>query len=207
MEYYKFILVTNRKNVPIHEYIKFLTKCRNVSSIQVREKHSYKKEILELIYNVKSALPEIPVIVNDSIEIALKSNADGVHIGQGDGDPIIARDILGPDKIIGLTVNSMEEIRAANDIPVDYIGISSVFDTMHKSDIQHVWGIDGVREAAAVSKHKIVGIGGIDESNASSVIRAGADGIAVIGALHNSHDPAQAISRFTQEIENAKKDK
>src|SRR5699024_3956791 len=117
----------------------------------------------------------------------------GVHLGQNDGDAISARLLLGQDKIIGVTVNTFEELEQANQLPIDYIGLGAVFPTQTKVNVRTIWGIDNLAKACQLAKHPIVAIGGIDETNGQSVIQAGVTGIAAVGAIHNSSSPAKTI--------------
>ena len=133
----------------------------------------------------------IPLIINDHIDVAIELNASGVHLGQSDGDPLLARQRLGSDKIIGLSIDSKDQLLAANDLPLDYVGIGAVFPTTSKHHVSTVWGIDGLKKLAKISKHPIVGIGGINKKNTEEVMLAGASGIAVIAALHDADDPSQ----------------
>ena len=161
-----------------------------VTIVQLREKHCSTREFLELAINLKKILQDknIPLIINDRLDIALASGADGIHIGQSDMPYEIARKYLGSDAIIGLSVENIEQVESANNLDVDYIGISPVFSTPTKTDTQPPFGLDGVSKACKKSRHPAVAIGGINKTNASDIIKAGADGIAVVSAIVSSPD-------------------
>jgi thiamine-phosphate pyrophosphorylase len=124
----------------------------------------------------------IPVIVNDLPELAAETGAGGVHLGASDADPSGARAMLGPARIIGLSVRSEEDIAAAPLDDLDYIAVGAVFPTSTKSDAEMA-GLDMVSAAKRATTLPVVAIGGIGVGNADSVIDAGADGLAVISAV------------------------
>jgi thiamine-phosphate pyrophosphorylase len=142
----------------------------------------------------------VPLIINDRLDIALAVDADGLHIGQSDLPYKVARKLLGKNKIIGLSVENMEQARMANDLDVDYIGISPVFSTPTKTDTQKPFGLEGIREIAAFSRHQSVAIGGINTNNAADIIRAGAHGIAVVSAIVSADEPAKAARELKSKI-------
>ncbi|MCT4613892.1 MAG: thiamine phosphate synthase [Marinifilaceae bacterium] len=177
-----------------------------VSIVQLREKNISSLEFYNLAHSLKKCLDQynIPLIVNDRLDIALAVDAAGLHIGQSDIPYKVARTLLGPDKIIGLSVESIEEARLANELDVDYIGISPVFSTQTKSDIKVPFKLEGVREIASFTKHKTVAIGGINLSNAADIIKAGADGLAVVSAIVSADSPQQAAIELKTIIDKEK---
>lgn len=165
-----------------------------VTMVQLREKEACTRDFIDLALKLKAILKPlgIPLIINDRIDVALAVDADGVHIGQSDMPYEIARKLLGPDKIIGLSVETMEQITASNSLDVDYIGVSPVFATKTKSDTAEPFGLKGLRDAVRLSCHPAVGIGGMNAATAADVIECGADGIAVVSAIISAPDPRQA---------------
>ena len=129
-------------------------------------------------------------IVNDRIEVAIRCDAAGAHVGQ-DQDLDAARGRLGPERILGVSVGSLEEARVANEGGADYLGVT-VWATATKPDAVAI-GLDGVRAVARATALPVVGIGGIDVSNARGVLAAGATGIAVVGAIATADDPTGAV--------------
>ena len=135
----------------------------------------------------------VPFIVNDRIDLALALDADGVHIGQRDFPPAIARRILGPDKIIGFSCSNLDEVRATDESLVDYLGLGPVFPTQTKTDAAPAMGLDGLAVCAAATSLPVVAIGGINVGNASAVRAAGPHiGLAVVSAICAASDPRRA---------------
>lgn len=141
------------------------------------------------------------LVVNDRVDVALAAGADGVHLGQDDVPPDVARALLGEGKIVGFSTHGVEQAVAAARLPVDYIAIGPVFNTSSKENPDPIVGLEGVaRVRAAVGRAvKLVAIGGITAETAPSVLAAGADSVAVIGALVNTDDPPE-ITRRTREF-------
>ena len=131
----------------------------------------------------------VPFVVNDNIILAKAVDADGVHLGQADEDVSIARSVLGPDAIIGLSVSTIEEFEKSAVSFCDYIGIGPVFVTDTKGDASPVIGLDGLRTVAEKSPFPVVAIGGIDASKAGACFSHGADGVAVISCITRAEDP------------------
>lgn len=186
-----------------HEFIVEEAAKGGVSIVQLREKDISTKEFYDLAVSLKKALKplNIPLIINDRLDIALAVDADGLHIGQGDLPYEVARNILGKNKIIGLSVETVEQAREANNLNVDYIGLSPVFSTQTKTDINTPLELEGIKEISTFTKHKTVAIGGINQNNAGDVIAAGADGIAVVSAIVSDDDPKEAAARLRAEID------
>ena len=128
-------------------------------------------------------------VVNDVVSVALTSGADGVHLGQGD-DLVGTRDRLGPDRVLGISVETALQARRAEDLGADYLGVT-VWSSSTKSEAVPA-GLDGLREVVAATGLPVVGIGGIDASNARQVLEAGAAGVAVVSAVGAAPDPVAA---------------
>lgn len=173
-----------------------------VTMVQLREKQASSKEFYEIAVRLKRVLHSyhVPLIINDRLDIALACDADGLHIGQNDLPYAVARQWLGKEKIIGLSVESRQDAIHANTLDVDYIGISPVFGTATKTDTAIPLGLEGVQAIAAISRHPAVGIGGMNIRNAQAVVRAGADGIAVVSAIMSAQNPQQAASELIHTI-------
>lgn len=174
-----------------------------VTMVQLREKDIDTRTFVEEALALKGVLAPlgIPLIINDRVDIALAADADGVHIGQSDMPYETARRLLGPDKIIGLSVENMQQVVQANTFDVDYIGVSPVFATPTKTDTAAPFGIEGLREAVTLSRHPAVGIGGMNSSTAARVFAAGAAGIAVVSAIMADDNPGDASRRLLGIIE------
>ncbi len=173
-----------------------------VTLVQLREKTCSTREFTELAIRIKKKLQPlgIPLIINDRLDVALAANADGLHIGQNDMPYPIARRLLGPGKIIGLSVENMEQVEVANQLDVDYIGISPVFSTGTKTDTFTPFGQEGVSKVAATTVHRTVAIGGINATNAWQILQAGANGIAVVSAIVSAENPMEAAQQLKEQI-------
>jgi len=171
--------------------------------VQLREKDLSTREFVEEAMAVKRLLLpyKVPLIINDRIDVALACGADGVHVGQGDMPYAIARKLMGPKAIVGLSVETWQDVEESQALDVDYIGVSPVFATPTKTDTKEPWGLDGLRKIRAFSRHPLVAIGGINESNARAVVEAGARCLAVVSAVCSADDPAQAATRLKNIIE------
>lgn len=135
-------------------------------------------------------------LVNDRSDIALLVGADGVHLGQEDLPPAAARRLLGPGKIIGLSTHNPEQVlQAAAAGEADYLGFGPIFATASKANPDPVVGVATLRQVRALVALPLVAIGGIDETNAAAVRGAGADAVAMIGALTRDGDPGAAVRR------------
>lgn len=169
-----------------------------VTMVQLREKDCTTKVFYELAMTLKRVLKPygVPLIINDRVDIALASDAEGVHIGQSDMPYAIARKLLGKEKIIGLSVENLQDAMDANALDIDYIGISPVFNTATKTDTATALGLEGVREIAGISRHPAVGIGGVQATNAGEIIAAGAVGISVVSAIMSAVNPKDAASQL-----------
>jgi thiamine-phosphate pyrophosphorylase len=172
------------------------------SVIQLREKSCSTREFIELGRTLVSDLRSrnVPLIINDRVDVALAVGADGVHIGQGDMPYAMARQLLGPRALIGLSVETLEQARAAEALDVDYLGLSPVFSTATKADIAPPLGLRGVRRIRQASRHRLIAIGGINDANAAAVVAAGADGLAVVSAIGSAADPALAARRLSDRV-------
>ncbi|MBN2610179.1 MAG: thiamine phosphate synthase [Bacteroidales bacterium] len=174
-----------------------------VNMVQLREKECPTLDFVNMAFRLKELLApvHVPLIINDRLDVAMAVDADGLHIGQQDMPYAIVRKILGRDKIIGLSVETADQAKEANKIDVDYIGLSPVFVTGTKPELVHSLGLQGIREIAAISRHIMIAIGGINAKNAANVLHAGANGIAVVSAIASADDPLKAARDIRQEID------
>jgi thiamine-phosphate pyrophosphorylase len=162
--------------------------------VQLREKSAATRAFVEEARRVKELMApfRVPLVINDRLDVALAVGADGVHVGQDDMPYEIARKLMGPKAIIGLSVETWEDVERAEGLDADYLGVSPVFATPTKTDTKDPWGIEGIAKIKAFSRHPLVAIGGLDASNAEAVIMAGADGVAVVSAICAAPDPLAA---------------
>ncbi|HPT97438.1 MAG TPA: thiamine phosphate synthase [Armatimonadota bacterium] len=177
-----------------------------VTCVQLREKHAESRAYYERARALRERLRPlgIPLIINDRLDIALAAGADGVHLGQGDLPCVEARHIAGPNFLIGISVSTTAEAQAAARDGADYLGISPIFDTPTKTDTPPATGIDGLRAIRAAVSLPLVAIGGIKVENAAAVVRAGADGIAVVSAIMAVADPRAAARALADVVARAR---
>lgn len=169
-----------------------------ITAFQLREKGEgalVGAELKELAEQCKALCNEykVPFIVNDDVELALEVGADGVHIGQQDGVISDVREKIGPDKILGVSTHTANDALVASDAKADYIGVGPLFETTSKEHAGPVVGTELVSEIVGLLPGlPIVGIGGITERKAGSVVRAGASGVAVISAITGGENTEEA---------------
>ena len=174
-----------------------------VSCVQLREKDISTRLFVSEAQSIRKLLEpyKIPLIINDRIDVALACGAAGVHIGQDDMPYAIARKLLGPKAIIGLSVETWADVEESQKLDVNYIGVSPVFATPTKSDNKGVWGLAGLQKIKAFSRHPLVAIGGLNVSNVRETISAGADSVAVVSAICTAPDPEAAARKLAGIIE------
>jgi thiamine-phosphate pyrophosphorylase len=167
--------------------------------VQLRDKLSDTRHLIDEARAIKNALipSGVPLLINDRVDVALASSADGVHVGQDDMGIEDARRLLGPKAIIGLSIKTIAQAEAAPTDLLDYVGIGGVFATSSKKNPDPPIGVYGLARIAGVFRRRapklpLVAIAGIEADNAADVIAAGADGIAVISALSLQADAAAA---------------
>ena len=174
--------------------------------IQLREKMASTREMIELGRALLTVTrpARVPLIVNDRVDVALAIDADGVHVGQTDIPAAVARRMLGPDRILGVSAETVDQARAAERDGADYLGVGDVYGTTTKPDAGPPIGLKGLQEVAAAVSIPVVGIGGITPENAAAVIEAGAAGVAVVSAVMAAADPETATRRLARAVEQAR---
>jgi thiamine-phosphate pyrophosphorylase len=181
-----------------------------VTAVQVRDKTASRRELLALTRAVQAALadrPDVPVVVNDAVDVALVAGADGVHVGQDDLPPAETRALLGPGRLLGVSVSSAAELDAVLALPagtVDVVGLSPVWATPTKPDAAAGLGLErsaALAAAAHAGGLAAVAIGGIDAGRAADVARTGVDGICVVSAICAAADPEAAARALRAEID------
>lgn len=169
-----------------------------VRLFQYRNKTASMKVAYEEALPLRNAAHELGVvfIVNDRCDLALAVDADGVHLGQGDLPLHLARKVMGPEKLIGISTHSQEQVVAATAGEPSYLGFGPIFTPGSKTDHDPVVGMAGLKAIRQLTRLPIFAIGGITPNNAGEVIRAGADGVAVISAVMKAPDIQQTVSDF-----------
>ena len=186
------------------EQVKLLS-LGGASLIQLREKRMPPREFYEQAKKAVAVALScgVQLLINDRIDVALAVGAAGVHLGQDDMPPEAARKLLGPSAVIGYSTHNIQQAIAATKLPIDYVAIGPIFATTTKSDTAPVLGLDGLRTVRqAIGTFPLVAIGGITHENASKVIQAGADSVAVISALlSSSHGIREATRSLLQDLQ------
>ncbi len=169
-----------------------------VTCVQLREKNCTTREFVKQARSLQLVLHrhKIPLIINDRLDVALAIGADGVHLGQSDMHIGDARRLVGDKMIIGISAENLGDAIMAEQEGADYIGISPVFATGTKVDTATPLGLEGIRRIRRAVKIPLVGIGGVNASNVGDIIRAGADGIAVVSAIVSAACPETAAAEL-----------
>jgi thiamine-phosphate pyrophosphorylase len=170
--------------------------------IQLRDKALDGRELLETAQELRRLTRETGrlLIINDRIDLALAVEADGVHLGQSDLPVALARRLLGPSALIGCSVRTVEEARAAEEAGADHLGVGPVFSTATKLDAGVPIGLEAIRALRAATSLPLVAIGGINAGNVAAVMAAGACSAAVISAVSQATDMTEAALRLAEEI-------
>ena len=173
--------------------------------VQLRAPDWKKRQWLETAVQLKAALAPlaVPLIINDHVYIALAVDADGVHVGQDDLTVAETRRLIGPNKILGLSVSNAGEL-AAVPAGVDYLGIGPVYPTGTKRDAAAATGVAEFAELVAAAGLPVVAIGGISAGNLSPLFAAGTHGVAVVSAICGQDDPARATARLARSIQESR---
>lgn len=204
--YMSLCLVTHRQDMSFEHYQPFLLSVikGGVTSVQLREKTLSDPELIELASRFHTLLQPlgIPLIINDRVDICKEINAEGVHLGQTDGDPDEARKILGADKIIGLSIETPAQLEKANQLEsINYIGVGPIFHTATKTNYLKPWGMNRLRWVTSNTSHPVIGIGSVNTDNILEIMSTGVSGVAVIGSLHRASEPQTTASRLRKAID------
>ncbi|MDK2854182.1 MAG: thiamine-phosphate pyrophosphorylase [Thermococcaceae archaeon] len=196
----RLYVITDRRLKPEVESVKEALE-GGATSIQLRIKNAPTREMIEIGKEIRELTKEYGALyfVDDRLDVALATNADGVQLGPEDMPISLARDIA-PNLIIGASVYSLEEALIAEKEGADYLGAGSVFPTSTKKDVKII-GIEGLRRIVESVKIPVVAIGGINHENVKEVLKTGVDGIAVISAIMGAENIREATERMKKIIE------
>ena len=173
-----------------------------VTCVQLREKHLPTGAFVAKARALKNLLsqhaPNVPLIINDRVDVAWAAQADGVHVGQQDMALADVRALM-PNGLIGLSVHSAQTMQAAmaQRSLLDYVGLGPIYPTMTKTDAAEPVGLDGIAQIRAMSSVPLVAIGGIGVDNAQAVMRQGADGVAVVSAICSAAQPDHVVQHLS----------
>jgi thiamine-phosphate pyrophosphorylase len=173
-----------------------------VTTVQLRAKGLGTREFLRLATRMAAVLKrrDVPLIINDRVDVALACGADGVHLGQDDMPPDKARKLVGGSKVIGVSVNTPKEAREAERLGADYVGLGPIYATATKDTDLPVLGSDGIRRMRDKIGIPIVAIGGINAGNAAEVMKSGAAGVAVVSAILDAQDVRRAAANLKKAV-------
>ncbi|SHJ00810.1 thiamine phosphate synthase [Pseudozobellia thermophila] len=176
-----------------------------VDIVQLREKNIPTEVFVERAMLLKDVLDKhnVPLIINDNLEVAMKVGALGIHVGNNDTPPTGIRATWGAPHCLGYSIEYLEQLQTDQTKASDYLGVSPVFSTATKTDTVTEWGLGGLARIRALTDKPLVAIGSINVDNAFEVVRAGADCLAVVSAICQAQDPAKAAEGLRNEIEKA----
>jgi len=188
-----------------HEELARLAIAGGADTIQLRDKLLSDEDLIAVARGVLAVcrLAGVPLVVNDRIQVAAESGADGVHLGHDDAPIGAARTALGPGAMVGGTAATAEEVAQVAEAGADYVGFGHIYPTSTKQKPGPPVGLDGLGRACAAARIPVIGIGGITAETAAEVVRAGAWGVAVIGAVCAAGDPMGAARALAVAVETA----
>lgn len=168
-----------------------------VTCLQLREKHLDKEELLEEAKRVKKICEsyQVPLILNDEVELMLASDADGVHVGQQDMDARMARELIGPDKILGVSARTVEQALKAEQAGADYLGVGAIFGTATKEDAKKI-DYQTLQDICRAVKIPVVAIGGVSAENVEELAGSGICGVAAVSAIFAPQDVQRAAAEL-----------
>ncbi len=205
---YSLYLVTNQKlagDRSLADVVKAAI-AGGVTIVQYREKDAPTGVMIDIarqIHEVTQAA-KVPLIIDDRVDVMLAIDAEGIHVGQSDMPADLVRKLIGPDKILGVTAKNVQQAIKAEHDGADYLGCGDIFGTTSKADAGAPIGLDGFSDRLHSVSIPVVGIGGINIDNVASVIKTGADGVALISAIVSHPDPKLAAKQLFEVIQKAK---
>jgi thiamine-phosphate pyrophosphorylase len=176
-----------------------------VDLVQLREKNLPEMEFTQTAIRLKIMLDSynVPLVINDNLAVANNSKAYGIHVGNNDMPPSFIKELWTDCKLLGYSVEYMEQLHNDEVKYADYLGISPVFSTATKTDTITEWGFEGIQAIRQQTVKPLVAIGNMNESNAFDVIKAGADCLAVVSAICGADNPSKAAEAIRNQIEKA----
>lgn len=174
-----------------------------VDLVQLREKHATTEVFLRKAERLQAMLKiyTVPLIINDNLDVALQSDAFGIHVGRSDCSPAHIRSVWKECRSLGYSIEHLDQLQTRDAQLSDCLGISPVFKTSTKTDTVTEWGLDGIRTIRQRTDKPLVAIGHINAANAGDVIRAGADCLTVVSAICQAPDPQQAAREIRDQID------
>jgi thiamine-phosphate pyrophosphorylase len=169
-----------------------------VTMVQLREKSATTREFLEEARALKTLLAplRVPLIINDRADIALAVDADGVHVGWKDMPVERVRAMIGPDKLLGLSITNAQQLAQPDAAQTDYLGMGPLYLQQTKADASTPLGVEGFRALRAQTQAPVIAIGGLKADNSAPVLAAGANGLAIVSGIVAAQDPRAAAAQF-----------
>jgi len=176
-----------------------------VDIVQLREKFDTTESFLQKAISLQDVLNKynVPLIINDNLEVAKRCNAYGIHVGNSDMPPTAIRESWTACQCLGYSIEYLKQLVNKETQASDYLGISPIFDTLTKQDTVTQWGLAGLRQIRSITEKPLVAIGNMNAQNAYDVIKAGADCLAVVSAICGAKDPEKAAHEIRNNIERA----
>ncbi len=177
-----------------------------ITALQYRFKNKSTRQMYEELLVLRNLTKSynVDLVVNDRVDLALAVGADGVHVGQQDLPPDVVKKLVGDSMYIGYSINSVDQIREVDHLPIDYIGFGSIYETTTKKNYKLV-GLEGLKQAVKITNKPIVAIGGITHYRVQEVLQAGATGVAVVSAILGFEDVKKATESLVQAMKGTMK--
>lgn len=204
---YHLYLVLSENDCPKGNFIDIAEQAiaGGVDIIQLREKTADTAQFLVKALRLQDRLSkyQVPLIINDNLEVALKSSAFGIHVGNNDISPKYIRSVWKNCQSLGYSIEYLEQLDNENTLVSDCLGISPVFRTSTKKDTVTEWGIQGIKKIRSKTDKPLIAIGSMNAQNAYEAIKAGADCIAAVSAICSADNPTKAAYKIRNQIEKA----
>lgn len=204
---YRLYLVTDQRACLGKDFFKVAEAAvkGGVDLVQIREKDLDVEAFLDKTIKLRELLDRyhVPLIVNDSLEVAMEAGVSGIHVGNSDTTPAAIREQWPDCSILGYSLEEISQLQSPHAALADYIALSPVFSTPTKTNTIIEWGLEGIARVRSLSSKPLVAIGHIDQYNAKDIIRAGANCLAVVSAICGAADPEKAAAILRNEIEKA----
>lgn len=210
MEYtfpYRLYLVISEESCPTKDFIEVAEQAilGGVDIVQLREKKATTADFLAKALRLQEMLAKynVPLIINDNLEVAQKSLAYGIHVGNHDISPTHIKSVWKAGKSVGYSIEYLSQLQNEETQVADCLGISPVFSSKTKTDTVTTWGLSGIAHIRSLTSKPLIAIGNMQASNAYKAIKAGADCIAVVSAICQAANPMKAASDIRNQIEKA----
>lgn len=201
---HRLYLVISQQDCGDRDFLKVTEKAilGGVDLIQLREKNCTQKEFLYRAKSLKEVTNTygVPLIINDNLSVAKAVEADGIHVGLNDLPPIRIRQDWSPKKLIGYSIEYLDQLGKKDALQSDYLGISPVFKTPTKTNTVTEWRLEGIRKIRELTDKPLIAIGKMNRHNARAVMQSGADCIAVVSAICSAQNPEKAAYELKNEI-------